>query len=93
MMAAAPRAKFVQRIFRCGQVRYVSKMLKIGSVFFWNSFGVMDLLLGTVYIYEKIHTDTEGSSKSCYIAPDIIMRIAPLYLVEQFEIFLHQLFF
>ena len=48
MMAMPPRAKLVQRISGCGHVQYVSKVLKIGFVFFGNNFRVMDLFLGTV---------------------------------------------
>ena len=49
MMAAPPRTKLVQRICWCGHVQYVSKVLKIGFVFFGNNFRVIYLFLGTVY--------------------------------------------
>ena len=48
MMAAPPRTKLVQRICWCGHVQYVSKVLKIGFVFFGNNFRVIYLFLGTV---------------------------------------------
>ena len=47
-MAALFRTKLAQRICGCGFVQYVSKVLKIGFVFFGNNFRVMDLFLGTV---------------------------------------------
>ena len=53
MMAAPPRTKLVQRICWCGHVQYVSKVLKIGFVFFGNNFRVIYLFLGTV---SSIHT-------------------------------------
>ena len=48
MMAAPPRTKLVQRICWCEHVQYVSKVLKIGFVFFGNNFRVIYLFLGTV---------------------------------------------
>ena len=56
MMAVPPRTKLVQRICWCGHVHYVSKVLKIGFVFFGNNFRVMDLLFGTVCNYIYIST-------------------------------------
>ena len=51
MIAAPPRTELVQRICWCGHVQYVSKVLKIGFVFFGNNFRVIYPFLGTVSIF------------------------------------------